>query len=454
MSDTVIIVENLCKLYRLGELHRYTGSFRDKVTNVFSKFMPSIIKRSSMISNSRRSSSVDYSNKMHNPRFHYSLRNNFIWALRDVSFEVKQGEVLGIIGCNGAGKTTLLKILSRITRPTRGKAWINGRVGSLLEVGIGFHPELTGRENIYLNGAILGMKKAEIDLKFDEIVAFAELEKFIDTPVKRYSSGMYVRLAFAVAAHMQPEILLIDEVLAVGDAAFQKKCLGKIEDAAYGGRTVLFVSHNMGAISSLCKKAILLTDGCIEFAGPVDKTISKYLSDFIQYKVTEKEWAFEEAPGSNKVRLKSVSVASITGKKHFFPSNEPIKVTMEYWVLTQSFPINVGFWLADDKGNWIFAANNCKETRNKPIDKIGLYRSESMIPANLLNIGKYTITPVLTANLMERQARIDHCLAFETAVDRRTYSFEDTGIIKPECKWYNKKISDIVLRDNLIEAKE
>src|SRR5574337_489844 len=197
------------------------------------------------------------------------------WARRDVSFEVKQGEVVGIIGRNGAGKSTLLTILSRVTEPTTGRAEIYGRVGSLLEVGTGFHPELTGRENIYLSGAILGMKKAEIERKFDEIVAFAEIEKFIDTPVKRYSSGMYVRLAFAVAAHLDPEILLVDEVLSVGDAAFQKKCLGTMENVAQEGRTVLFVSHNMAAVRSLCSRAVVLSEGRTMFSGQVDQCIDR-----------------------------------------------------------------------------------------------------------------------------------------------------------------------------------
>ena len=213
-----------------------------------------------------------------------SSQDDAIWALRDVSFEVKRGEIVGIIGRNGAGKTTLLKILSRITKPTEGRAWINGRVGSLLEVGTGFHAELTGRENIFLNGAILGMTKAEIKRKFDEIVDFAEIEKFIDTPVKRYSSGMYVRLAFAVAAHLEPEILLVDEVLAVGDAAFQKKCLGKMEDVSEEGRTVLFVSHNMGMIDSLCQSCILIEKGKFKSSGKPKQVIFDYFNSPIHPK--------------------------------------------------------------------------------------------------------------------------------------------------------------------------
>ena len=238
MNDIAIRVENLGKRYRIGAREKRANTLRERLGNL-------------------AASPFDYlRSTLRGPS-----EEEIIWALKDVSFEVKQGEVLGIIGRNGAGKTTLLKILSRITEPTEGYAEIHGRVGSLLEVGTGFHPELTGRENIYLNGAILGMKRAEIDRKFDEMVAFAEIEKFMDTPVKHYSSGMYVRLAFAVAAHLEPEILLVDEVLAVGDVAFQKKCLGKMRDVAREGRTVLFVSHNMAAIEVLCSSAMLIENG-------------------------------------------------------------------------------------------------------------------------------------------------------------------------------------------------
>ncbi len=258
MSDTVIRVENIGKKYLIGhqQSEKYTA-LRDVIANGAKNLFNSFQKPKSQIPNSTEE----------------------FWALKDVSFEVKQGDVVGVIGHNGAGKSTLLKILSRITEPTEGKATIYGRVGSLLEVGTGFHPELTGRENIYLNGAILGMKRGEIERQFDEIVAFAEVEKFIDTPVKRYSSGMYLRLAFAVAAHLEPEILLVDEVLAVGDAAFQKKCLGKMEDVAKVGRTVLFVSHNMAAISALCRRCIYLNAGSIQTDGQPDKVIVHYLND-------------------------------------------------------------------------------------------------------------------------------------------------------------------------------
>ncbi len=262
MSDIAIGVEKLSKLYRIGPRERYKA-LRDTLTDAmyapFRAVARAVSGRRSMVRN--------------------SPSNNTIWAIKDVSFEVKQGEVVGIIGRNGAGKTTLLKILSRITEPTEGCAEIRGRVGSLLEVGTGFHPELTGRENIYLNGAILGMKKAEIARKFDEIVDFAEIGKFIDTPVKHFSSGMYVRLAFAVAAHLEPEILLVDEVLAVGDAGFQRKCLGKMGEVSRQGRTVLLVSHNMVAVEGLCGKALLLNEGRLCCLGRSNEVIKTYIAE-------------------------------------------------------------------------------------------------------------------------------------------------------------------------------
>ena len=272
MSKAVIQVDSLSKQYRLGtiggrrlvdDVSRWwakLGRKEDPLSKVGLPFTPALSP-----SDGERETQEQL------------LKSEIIWALKDVSFEVRQGEVLGIIGQNGAGKSTLLKILSRVTAPTSGEARVRGRIASLLEVGTGFHPELTGRENIYLNGAILGMTKAEIRAKFDEIVAFSEVEQFIDTPVKRYSSGMYVRLAFAVAAHLEPEILIVYEVLAVGDAEFQKKCLGKMQDVAGNGRTVLFVSHNMAAVQNLCSAGLVLSGGRLEFHGPVSDAIACYL---------------------------------------------------------------------------------------------------------------------------------------------------------------------------------
>lgn len=268
MPNPIIKVNNLSKRYRIGAKEQGYKTFREAIVDGITAPVRNLAKLRRLTKFKDNPSSND--------------EEDVIWALKDVSFEVNEGEVLGIIGRNGAGKSTLLKILSRITEPTSGYIDIHGRISSLLEVGTGFHPELTGRENIFLNGAILGMRKREIEEKFDEIVKFAEIEKFIDTPVKRYSSGMYVRLAFAVAAHLEPEILVVDEVLAVGDADFQRKCLGKMGEVAKGGRTVIFVSHNMGAISELCQRTVLLREGKIIEDGPTKQVVGKYLSGMQQ----------------------------------------------------------------------------------------------------------------------------------------------------------------------------
>jgi lipopolysaccharide transport system ATP-binding protein len=265
MSKPIIKVNNLSKLYRIGAVERGYKTFREAIID----WLSAPVKNFARLQKLTKFKDRKFLNE--------KVEKDVIWALKDVSFEINEGDVLGIIGRNGAGKTTLLKVLSHITEPTSGFIEIYGRASSLLEIGVGFHPELTGRENIFLNGAILGMRRHEIKSKFDEIVSFAEIEKFIDTPLKRYSSGMYVRLAFAIAAHLEPEIMLVDEVLAVGDIAFQKKCLGKMEEVAKGGRTVLFVSHNMQAIASLCNQCIHLEDGKIVNRGSVSVVIANYL---------------------------------------------------------------------------------------------------------------------------------------------------------------------------------
>jgi lipopolysaccharide transport system ATP-binding protein len=276
MDDTVITVENISKRYLLGSGDPYK-TLRESIVNLFRK-------------SPRSGTGIA-------PVVKGDAKSGELWALRDVSFDVRQGDIVGVIGRNGAGKSTLLKILARITEPTTGRISMKGRVGSLLEVGTGFHPELSGHENIYLYGAILGMDRYEVTRKFDEIIAFAELEKFVDTPVKRYSSGMYMRLAFAVAAHLEPEILLVDEVLAVGDVAFQKKCLGKMENVVKGGRTILFVSHNMAAIRKLCAHAILLEKGRIATSGPTEDVISYYLSKSMSEKNAVEQLP-DAAPGA------------------------------------------------------------------------------------------------------------------------------------------------------------
>jgi len=298
MGDIAIHVENVGKSYRLGERHRYKA-LRDTLSHaLYAPFRAT----ASLFNGSQPAASFS--------------SNNHFWALKDVSFEVKQGEAIGIIGRNGAGKSTLLKILSRITKPTKGYVRIHGRVGSLLEVGTGFHPELTGRENTYLNGAIIGMRKKEIDRKFDEIVAFAEIEKFIDTPVKLYSSGMFVRLAFAVAAHLEPEILLVDEVLAVGDAAFQKKCIGKMGSVAKYGRTVLFVSHNMAAIENLCENVILLDGGNLVRQGSCGEIITYYLEDVFPSKNGVIPLADrKDRSGNGRILLTSFHIEDMAGNR-------------------------------------------------------------------------------------------------------------------------------------------
>lgn len=335
-----------------------------------------------------------------------SNREEF-WALKDVSLEVKRGEVIGIIGGNGAGKSTLLKILSRITEPTRGRVGINGRVASLLEVGTGFHPELTGRENIFLNGAILGMTRQEVKRKFDQIVDFARVQKFLDTPVKHYSSGMYVRLAFAVAAHLEPEILAVDEVLAVGDAAFQKKCLGKMgEVAKKGGRTVLFVSHNMQAISSLCSRAILLNAGEIAKSGCAPDVVSSYLGAVLGNapKWSEQVWDdMDQAPGNDKIRLRRIAVVPEgQDPNSVIEMTTPFRVEVDYWNLVVDAEIILALELFALDGSPVFESLTTKEPHwnGRPFPK-GLFRSVCSVPGHLLNEGSFSIQLVFVDRMSQ-----------------------------------------------------
>jgi lipopolysaccharide transport system ATP-binding protein len=321
-----------------------------------------------------------------------------IWALKDVNFAVEPGEVVGIVGRNGAGKSTLLKILSRITEPTSGRVELYGRVASLLEVGTGFHPELTGRENIFLNGAILGMKKIEIDRKFDQIVDFAELEKFIDTPVKRYSSGMYMRLAFAVAAHLEPEILLVDEVLAVGDAAFQKKCLGKMDEAARQGRTVLFVSHNMTAINQLCPRAVLLENGQVARIGPTIDVVSQYLESGSGG--CEVVWQdARRAPGNDKIALQAARILSEGEIKAEVNIDCEVNIEVDFCNYQPGASnLCVVFYLLDNVGTVVLSTSNTPNANSLPetwFDKpheAGLFRARCTLPANFLNEGLYYVS--------------------------------------------------------------
>lgn len=303
MSDVVIQVENLSKQYRLGEVS--TGSLHHDINRWWHRVRG---KEDPYLSVTGVNIRTGKAEKYNSQNSNNSRLNDYVWALRDINFEVKRGEVLGIIGRNGAGKSTLLKILSRITAPTTGEVRIKGRIASLLEVGTGFHQDLTGRENIYLNGAILGMTRTEIASKLDEIIEFSGCAAYLDTPVKRYSSGMVVRLGFAVAAHLEPEILIVDEVLAVGDAEFQKKCIGKMQDVASHGRTVLFVSHNMGSVSKLCTRALTLVNGYLHNQGPVDRVVSSYLAEVVHLTDRHRLQDLKEREGDQAVRFVGVSL--------------------------------------------------------------------------------------------------------------------------------------------------
>jgi len=378
MSLKAITVENLCKQYRLGA---YTG---------YKTFRETIVKAAKVPWRK-------LSRRIKTPESGQSKYEK-IWALKDVSFEVSRGEVVGIIGRNGAGKSTLLKILSKITEPTAGRVQLRGRVGSLLEIGTGFHPELTGHENIYLYGAILGMDRWEVTRKFDEIVAFAELEKFVDTPVKRYSSGMYMRLAFAVAAHLEPEILLIDEVLAVGDAAFQKKCLGKMGDVATEGRTVLFVSHNMGAVESLCKKGILLELGEKDSEGEIHEVVSKYLSK--HYEINENPLKKCKRLGNGKVQVVAFSLESPQGQElKVAKSGEPVVFCFDFKNINvkPDERVSFGFGFLTDKEFKLFHYHSkFSGVFFKGLPRSG--RAKCLIPQLDLSPGNYLVEPFTVVN--------------------------------------------------------
>lgn len=344
------------------------------------------------------------------------------WALRDVSFDVNEGEVVGIIGHNGAGKSTLLKILSQISEPTEGEIRVRGRIASLLEVGTGFHPELSGRENIYLNGAILGMTRSEIRSKFDDIVAFAEVEKFLDTPVKRYSSGMYVRLAFAVAAHLDPEILVVDEVLAVGDAAFQAKCLAKMgEVARNGGRTILFVSHNLQALRSLCSRAVLLKKGRVVEVGETSSVLNTYLSadNGIQ---TIHRWADHDLPGNHEVRLRSIRIVDQhDNNSGIFSTSNELFVDIEFDCHEILPTLTLGFDLKTTEGETIFRSYQTDQSpAEHPPLRIGRQTWRCHIPAGLLNFGTYLVCP--------RINRQNHYLIYEGTAAVRFDCVLDHGV--------------------------
>ncbi len=374
-----------------------------------------------------------------------------LWAVRDFDVDIAHGEVVGIVGRNGAGKSTLLKILSRITEPTEGEIRLRGRVASLLEVGTGFHPELTGRENIYLNGAILGMSRREIDRKFDEIVAFSEIERFLDTPVKRYSSGMYTRLAFAVAAHLEPEILIVDEVLAVGDAPFQKKCLGKMGSVAKDGRTVLFVSHNLGALVNLCPRAVLLVDGKKVADGSSPDVVARYIAMGAESQ-GERIWSDPTtAPGSEKVRLRAMRLLCGDAVTSDVDIQRDLCVEIEYSVHKPGSRITVGLHLIDAMGATVLATANLHSAnldRDEWFDREhepGVYRSRCIIPGNFLNDGRYALHAVLLTDVSHLELLERDVLSFtvyDTGAMREEYTGGWIGSVRPRLAWNTQPVSE------------
>jgi lipopolysaccharide transport system ATP-binding protein len=428
MSDVVIKVENLGKSYVVGHV-----SARDvrntTLRDVLVRSAQGVARKTTDLVRGR-------------PIIQGDQLEEF-WALDNVSFEVKQGEALGIIGRNGAGKSTLLKILSRITEPTKGRITIEGRVASLLEVGTGFHPELTGRQNIFLNGAILGMSRAEIRRKFDEIVAFAEVEHFLDTPVKRYSSGMYVRLAFAVAAHVEPEVLIVDEVLAVGDAAFQKKCLGKMDEFGRQGRTVLFVSHNMSMISNLCRQGMVLEAGKIQFAGHVsDAVMNYYESGRSPAENARNAFVSETAELLHSELIGVSDYSDVT-------IHQDLTVRMKYRVLKPTDGTcvpNFHFFTAD--GTCAFVATPVNIDRQTT----GAYHADCVIPGDLLNEGTFFVGVALTTHFDNKPYRIEfydrNALTFnvidpmDAESGRYGYAGHMPGVVRPRLEWHIERDSE------------
>jgi lipopolysaccharide transport system ATP-binding protein len=426
MTQHTIKIQNLSKRYRIGLKEDKKDTFGATIAYTLMK----------PIRNFRRLRSLSKFSTEDNDA-------NIIWALKNISFNVPEGQILGIIGKNGAGKSTLLKILSRITEPTTGHIEINGRVSCLLEVGTGFHPELTGRENVYLNGTILGMSKKEIDRKFDEIVDFSGVEKFLDTPIKWYSSGMKVRLAFSVAAHLEPEILIIDEVLAVGDADFQRKCINKMEAVGHEGRTVLFVSHNMPAITRLCERVLLIEDGQIKEDGSATKVVSHYLSSDIGIKA-EKIWGNPlEAPQNEIVRARAVRVISNSGMvTDAIDVRNPVEIELAWEVLKSGYQIQAEITVLNEEGLVIFTSVELDPEWQKKERPVGRYKSTVTIPGNLLVEGMF----ILNACFFTQSPYLIHCdlkqiVAFtiydnvEGDSARGDYGATLPGVIRPYLTW-------------------
>jgi len=419
LKDIILKAENISKQYRLGQVG--TGT----LSHDFNRWWHQI-----------RGKENPYLKIGETNNRSTKGKSDYVWALHDINFEVQRGEVLGIIGKNGAGKSTLLKILSKVTAPTTGTIKSRGRIASLLEVGTGFNGEMTGRENIFLNGAILGMTKKEISSKLDEIIEFSGCERYIDTPVKRYSSGMTVRLAFAVAAFLEPEILVIDEVLAVGDAEFQKKAIGKMQDISKGeGRTVLFVSHNMAAVKTLCTRGVVLEHGSIKFEGNIDEALNIYNSDAVDL-FREVKWNIKDAPGNLNAKIKGVK---ITSDNQFFYIENKIKVEIEFVNFVDNQIVNCSVSVFDDYDSYVLASPNLERI---PLAK-GAFKSVCIIPENFLNKGKYFFTIILVGNNFEIISQLDKIVSIdmdEKGLHRKDYFGHWGGMVRPYLQWENTQI--------------
>ena len=422
MSDIAIKIEHLYKQYRLGVIG--TGTLSHDLNRFFAKI---------------RGKEDPYLTVGEVNDRTQKGTSDYVWALQDINLEVKQGEVLGIIGKNGAGKSTLLKILSKVTAPTKGSIKAKGRIASLLEVGTGFHPELTGRENIFLNGAILGMTKAEIRAKLDEIVAFAGIEKYVDTPVKRYSSGMKVRLGFAVAAHLEPEILVVDEVLAVGDAEFQKKAIGKMQDVSRNdGRTVLFVSHNMASVKSLCTRGVVMENGQIVFDGNTDNAVKEYLTQgAVEEGITEYK-KFDRSPATSSPEVDLISIGiKAKGKKYGEPINkdDEIIIEIEYIKKNRSVRIDTTLQFKDDFGNFLMGFGSMALESNKEL--IGTVKHKVTIPGNFFNIGGFYVNLLIIENRRRRILQFNDILKFDVIPKKNFGAYMGKGDVPlhPTFKW-------------------
>jgi lipopolysaccharide transport system ATP-binding protein len=412
MVQPMIKVENISKLYRLGTIG--SGSLRRDLNQWWQQRV--MKKEDAFFSQTSVSENVD-------------AKRNYLWALKNVSFDIKEGEVCGIVGKNGAGKSTLLKVLSRITRPSNGTVRGRGKISSLLEIGTGFHAELTGRENVYISGSMLGMKKAEIRSKFDEIVDFSGIENFLDTPVKRYSSGMYVRLAFGVAAHLDPDILIIDEVLAVGDAEFQKKCMGKMKDVSnQKGRTIIFVSHNMQAVTNLCTRAIWMQKGTVSAIGETQSVVNKYLGAY-QKKLWKQEWKPHNAPGNEWVKMVSVElIPQLEDPLAPIDIRTPITVRLKFHNLNNNINLSVNLVLYSITGDCIFDVPSMRGDFDE-----GMVEGECTIPGKFLNDGSYYLSFFFLKDSSRAIFDFTECLSFDVEDYRENINWYDkwVGAVRP-----------------------